>query len=464
VNGGLQPVSGRRRLGVAASVGGLVLLAAGSVAFLRHREDATLRATLRASVEAAVAAPVQEVSPEARRVAERYAAAIGAFRATWLEEAWLNSDESSGIVELTWENVPPVVSEAMEVNADALAALAAANPEGVRPCPLDLGPVGPALRTTMLLAARMRVHRLEDRRESLVEDALLLFRMERDLGPGNWIVRWAMVERLSGAVGELTEVFRASASPPDLVSRCLEALPSEGDLRDSFEDGAGEGYGVRLDDFFLGELDTDGARLRSRGMALAAAASRGARRTILGVDIPWEAAWAPSWGFPGPTLATRIGEALALAARYRTLAGLRGPEGLLECVRFQADVDSSRSSNDAVEIIFTGRDPGPEAWLRAEWDLESRLALLRTALAVRLFEARNGRTPASLEDPVPAFLPALPRDPFTGKPPEYQAQPGGWGLTGTTWTTAAAGFPGGALTRPVRVFFQAAATGEATPR
>lgn len=45
--------------------------------------------------------------------------------------------------------------------------------------------------------------------------------------------------------------------------------------------------------------------------------------------------------------------------------------------------------------------------------------LLRLVIACRLYEARHGRLPGQLEALVPELLPAVPRDPFDGRPFRY---------------------------------------------
>jgi hypothetical protein len=51
-------------------------------------------------------------------------------------------------------------------------------------------------------------------------------------------------------------------------------------------------------------------------------------------------------------------------------------------------------------------------------DAELRCAVV--AVAVERYRRRHGRWPAKLDDLVPEFLPALPNDPFTGRPLHYR--------------------------------------------
>jgi hypothetical protein len=50
----------------------------------------------------------------------------------------------------------------------------------------------------------------------------------------------------------------------------------------------------------------------------------------------------------------------------------------------------------------------------------------RVAIAVETYRLQNGKLPAALSELVPAFLPALPLDPFTGKPLHYRLIPRGY--------------------------------------
>src|SRR5262249_8728207 len=62
------------------------------------------------------------------------------------------------------------------------------------------------------------------------------------------------------------------------------------------------------------------------------------------------------------------------------------------------------------------------AWpaaVRSHVDAVAWTRVARTGIAVAEFRAREGRLPAALEDLVPALLPAVPLDPWNGKPLRY---------------------------------------------
>ncbi len=59
---------------------------------------------------------------------------------------------------------------------------------------------------------------------------------------------------------------------------------------------------------------------------------------------------------------------------------------------------------------------------------EIRRTLGDTALAIERHRIQTGRAPATLADLVPAYLPAVPVDPWTGKPFRYEAAGSAWRL------------------------------------
>jgi hypothetical protein len=61
--------------------------------------------------------------------------------------------------------------------------------------------------------------------------------------------------------------------------------------------------------------------------------------------------------------------------------------------------------------------------LRQALRLSTSWRLARTALALRLHADTHGRLPDRLDALVPAFLPAVPTDPWTGRPLRYVAGP-----------------------------------------
>lgn len=80
--------------------------------------------------------------------------------------------------------------------------------------------------------------------------------------------------------------------------------------------------------------------------------------------------------------------------------------------------------------FISGVTSGLERALLTGDDHDSELAAAETAVALRRYQLDHGEYPASLDALVPRYLPAVPIDPFTGKPPLYVK-----GQTGFTLTT-----------------------------
>ncbi len=80
--------------------------------------------------------------------------------------------------------------------------------------------------------------------------------------------------------------------------------------------------------------------------------------------------------------------------------------------------------------FISGATSGLERALMTGDDHDSELAAAETAVALRRYQLGHGEYPAELGALVPQYLPAVPIDPFTGKPPAYVK-----GETGFTLTT-----------------------------
>ncbi len=62
---------------------------------------------------------------------------------------------------------------------------------------------------------------------------------------------------------------------------------------------------------------------------------------------------------------------------------------------------------------------------RRRFEIIAQRRLLATRLALRLYEVDHGRRPATLDELVPAYLPAVPRDPMLAAEPPIRYEPGG---------------------------------------
>ncbi|MEK6238605.1 MAG: hypothetical protein N2C14_28130, partial [Planctomycetales bacterium] len=84
----------------------------------------------------------------------------------------------------------------------------------------------------------------------------------------------------------------------------------------------------------------------------------------------------------------------------------------------------------------------PDHWLgeAAEADAHRRLAV--AALAAKRFQIEQGRYPQGWKELVPKYLPAVPTDPFDGKPMRFMATPKGLVLYSVAYNLSDdSGFP-----------------------
>ena len=148
--------------------------------------------------------------------------------------------------------------------------------------------------------------------------------------------------------------------------------------------------------------------------------------------LPNGGAWKEGWAGP---VRTRIARATGGSVRVRLLwldvmeryiNALRAPEG--ELYRTITEVDRAifgELQRDARDITDTSARmilavlPGYRRWTTEYLTSNAQLRTARAALAVEQFRQTNGRLPAALDELVPAYLDAVPPDPFDGKPLRY---------------------------------------------
>ncbi|MBN2579275.1 MAG: hypothetical protein JXB10_09815 [Pirellulales bacterium] len=138
-----------------------------------------------------------------------------------------------------------------------------------------------------------------------------------------------------------------------------------------------------------------------------------------------------------------------------------GSQGLLE-IRHSLSAEQCREVIDTLRKIEAGREPlqvfleRDDAWEEHayhDWQTElgmyiyrmegystksmvefavnrhqAEMRLLSAAMALSGYRRAHGKLPATLDDLVPEFLPAVPQDPFTGKPLVYRRTPKGYKL------------------------------------
>jgi len=89
----------------------------------------------------------------------------------------------------------------------------------------------------------------------------------------------------------------------------------------------------------------------------------------------------------------------------------------------------SAAYSDSVTSKIAQRVPNLTKPMRTHFENEARYIALRTALAIERHRlAHKGRMPSSLEELVPAYLPAVPRDAFDNQPLRFKLLPRGYVL------------------------------------
>ena len=161
----------------------------------------------------------------------------------------------------------------------------------------------------------------------------------------------------------------------------------------------------------------------------------------------------------GLAIDTLVGHALESTARHRLVQHRAdySRETKQRIVKMLLDFDGQRETLDRLmerDVAFAARS---ERWVSALEDqlpyelfglashsnlgIVSQLRdavrrqqtgsrLLATDLAIRLFRHEHGRMPMTLDELVPEYLPAVPADPFAGKPLIYRAEDNGFLLYG----------------------------------
>jgi hypothetical protein len=106
------------------------------------------------------------------------------------------------------------------------------------------------------------------------------------------------------------------------------------------------------------------------------------------------------------------------------------PEDLIRFTRAKASYAEMIVASDGGGT-YRSLDADAEGWtaltsmattlLRAE----ARIALTRTGIALERYRLKHGSHPATLDELVPAYLSAIPADPFTCQALHYRVQPDG---------------------------------------
>lgn len=373
--------------------------------------DGHRRRVLRDEIEAVLAAMPPEVPDPApedeENAAVRYREAFASIVFVKLDQgyyAWGSGKK--------WTTPPKEVEVALAAHVETLRLLEEALDRPVfAPGPRDLFPTGGRQGSCWdlagLAATRGMVAVRAGRIGEGVHFALFDSRMARQQGPGR-IYPWYGDAGLSSypslqVLGEaVVDPGLDAAAAREILARCTSGEEARVKGVAQFE-ALGVGYqGKHLVDWLGGAGE---AEARARGWKPPSLHDR--LRAKLGKGPAVEP-------FPTTGVFRRQWDAI-LAARARV--GLRGREAAAAL----AGPLVRRSREDPYDFESQYAED-----LRGRFVIEAWFDTVRIAAALRLFEIEKGRAPASLDELVPGYLPALPRDPFTGEPFLYETRPDGW--------------------------------------
>ena len=418
-----------------AAIAVLAVLVAWGARVLRDRREGEARAALRAELEAAVAAALAARGPVPPAPAgENGADLYHRATAVSVTNAESTACNMGTFFPLFWMDgrkpLDPAAAAAAERNAAYLdlVARAAAAPSCRFPAIDPSDPEVPELPTgkfallAQLLEVRGRADLEAGRIAAAPATVRLLAKFGGDFLPGDARHLAAGAWILHHAAG----VAERAAVHPDLdeatARALLGALPDPASLDRAFEEAAA-----------IREIQVK---------AIAAKVLRPRVRTRLFTYLRWQPV--PEcphdlWRFVHPPEEARIffrrtGRPDPDASDVRELLGAweefrsawRGPptgiyaaeQAILGRMYREACIHGPTLSSD---VLWASTYPRSFVL-----HLQGRLACARAALGVRLFELKNGRPPEDLAGLVPAFLDAVPLDPWDGKPVRFAAKDEGW--------------------------------------
>jgi hypothetical protein len=414
-------VTGRRKIAVAAAV----VVLAGIAIGVRKAYVKADRLALAAEIERELAArpvPVRPPAPpvpEAEDAAPLWKAALGAMDESVIGDIYVALEERE------WKEVPETVRRAEEANAKAFSlADEAASRSRCSPMPAGPSPWYPMNQLGTLLGARFRsaLHRKEG------TGAMACVRTLRALGrdmprfPATQELAWMCPAMAHNRQADALELLAQIAGTPALGQQ--EAALAL----------AVEPWALRAD------WDESRALLREA-----------IDRDFVSILTMSPEEWAKSIGLPVPTYGERL-ERLVKSGKpfgylqHPSADGIRG-------IRPHLDRLTAAGRRRDVQSLVPGGPLDEELHSEVEIEaakfasllcprnarvaivVEAQAEVVRAALALQVFEKRNGRPAASWDDVVPAILPSIPLDPGDGKPIRFLVRPGG----GAAWSVLSEG-------------------------
>ena len=416
-------------LRIGAGAAAVAFVVAGVVLWRDHRESLA-KAALVAEIRAERAARPRPVLPapteEEVETARLYGEAVAAMRLDYSE-----TDYYDALDLVPWTSVPKAVEDVLAANADCLAIVDRATARGA--CRFGVATT-PGWSDRSLLAALLeaRGHAALARGEAAAaaEEVRRLVRLGRDFGeaprPGesDWDGPWPGLH-LVGAEQRAAKLLAALATAPGLSPEAVPSLlaAATADWRtaganrrgiDENEDANDAALLVMLGpegQDRLDEADARMAQIREEFRKLSASGSI--------VDEAKDKV----------REALRDRASVPDAEGVRSFRALRAP--VVAAVRRRDMVELAPGGpHDAIGGLFGFMGP---RWFRHCVANEARIAVARTAAAVRAFQLREGRPPRDLGEVAPLLPPDVTLDPFDGKPLGYEVSGDGWRVSSRAW-------------------------------
>jgi hypothetical protein len=133
--------------------------------------------------------------------------------------------------------------------------------------------------------------------------------------------------------------------------------------------------------------------------------------------------WKSSWSYDEELCYLQMADAALASCRLAKATGAFAP-ALKKLRQDDASIFLSHRNGDD-HFIFSGFGGACPTYLLKTALAESARRLTVTAIALKRYHLQNGVYPVTLDDLVPAFLPAVPADFMDGKPLRYKLRPDG---------------------------------------
>jgi hypothetical protein len=422
-------LSSKRWRVVSAGLLAAILLTTGGLLWRSHRESVA-KSDLAAEIRAERAARGRLADPvptaEEAETARLYREATLKLHLDFSETDYFNA-----LDEAPWTAVPKAVTDFLTLNAEAVAILDRAAARGS--CRFDRATLpgwSARWQTRRLLLARGHVALAHGAPIAAAEDVLRLLRVGRDFGagprPGDSAADgpWPGLQLVGAeedAAGLLSAVATAPGLPREAGPALVAAARAPWGSAEAFRRGVDDNEDAS--DAFLLLMLSPGAQEWLDGV----------NSKMAGIeDLLSER---PRDGDLFDRIRDRVrgifrlGAEVPTAEEVRVYRDLRAP--VVAAVR-QRDMTALAPGgpHDRIGPVFGFLGP---RWFRHCLADEARIAVARTAAAIRAFQLREGHPPRAIEELVPSVLSEVPLDPFDGKPLLYEVDGDGWRVASRVW-------------------------------